>query len=69
MYCCKLLHQAGTRGIETGTGARDRDREVQPDMGDSVFERKGYDFGVTGVGVVGGAGGTGGLGVKLRWWS
>jgi len=38
-------------------------------MGDSVFERKGYDFGVAGVGVVGGAGGTGGLGVKLRWWS
>ena len=38
-------------------------------MGDSVFDRKGYDFGVAGVGVVGGAGGTGGLGVELRRWS
>lgn len=34
-------------------------------MGDRVCERKGYDFGVAGVGVVGGAGGIGGLGVVL----
>ena len=42
---------------------------LRPDIGESVLERKGYDFGVAGVGVVGGAGGTGGLGVELRRWS
>ena len=33
--------------------------DVRPDMGERAWLRKGYDFGVTGVGVVGGAGGSG----------
>lgn len=55
-----LTHQAQ----KTGRGKKGE--QVQPDMGDRVFEIKGYAFGVAGVGVVGGAGGTGGLGVELR---
>jgi len=38
-------------------------------MGDSVFDMKGYAFGVAGVGVVGGAGGMGVLGVELPRFS
>jgi hypothetical protein len=45
-----------------------RGMNVRPDMGERAWLRKGYDFGVTGVGVVGGAGGSGAgdSGLKTR---
>ena len=42
--------------------------DVRPDMGERAWLRKGYDFGVPGVGVVGGAGGSGAGDSGLKTW-
>jgi hypothetical protein len=61
-----LLFCRGWCGLEAVSGVRRMD--VRPDMGERAWLRKGYDFGVTGVGVVGGAGGSGAgdSGLKTR---